>query len=60
MWGSALDKSAELRRLAEDTAADVLPPDLKLVIVPSPGVLIPADWRDADGGNSTVSAWPAR
>ena len=60
MWGHALDKSPELRRLAEDTAADVLPPDLKLVIVPSPGELIPADWRNADGGNSTVSAWPAR
>lgn len=45
MWGSALDKSAELRRLAEDTAADVLPPDLKLVIITSPGPVVPAQTR---------------
>jgi hypothetical protein len=37
MWGTELDQSAELRRRAEDIAADVLPPDLKLVIVGSPG-----------------------
>jgi len=39
VWGRALDGSAELRRVAEETAADVLPPDLKFAIVPSPDVL---------------------
>jgi hypothetical protein len=44
VWGSALDESAELRRLAEDTAADVLPSNLRFAIITSPPtpLLLPA------------------
>ena len=47
MWGPELDQSAELRRLAEETAADVLPPDLRLVIIvsPSPVLVVPLQTR---------------
>jgi hypothetical protein len=41
VWGSALDESADARRVAEDTAADLLPSDLKLAIVTSPGPVVP-------------------
>ena len=42
VWGTDLDTSADARRVAETIAADVLPPGLRLVIVPSPGPAIPA------------------
>jgi hypothetical protein len=42
VWGSALDESADARRGAEDIAADLLPSDLKLAIVTSPGPVVPA------------------
>jgi hypothetical protein len=45
VWGSALDESADARRVAEDTAADVLPSDLKLAIITSPGPVVPAQTR---------------
>jgi hypothetical protein len=52
--GSALDGSAEARRIAEDTASEVLPPDLRFGIVTSPDALVPADSRHADGGRPRV------
>jgi hypothetical protein len=53
VWGHALDESADARRVAEDTAADTLPSDIKLAIITGPGELIPADSRHADGGQPT-------
>lgn len=45
VWGSDLDASADARRLAEETAADVLPADLRFAIITSPGPLIPLRTR---------------
>jgi hypothetical protein len=46
VWGRDLDESADARRVAEDTAADLLPSDLKFAIITSLGpvtpVLLPA------------------
>ena len=41
VWGRALDESADARHVAEATAADLLPWDLKLAIVTSPGPVLP-------------------
>ena len=41
VWGSVLDESADARRVAEATAADLLPWDPKLAIVTSPGPVVP-------------------
>jgi hypothetical protein len=45
VWGRDLDESAEARRVAEDTAADLLPPDLRFAIITSPGELVPMSTR---------------
>lgn len=41
VWGSALDQSAEARRIAEESATGILPPDLRFAIVASPGMPVP-------------------
>jgi hypothetical protein len=42
VWGIALE-SAAARRVAEDTAADLLPSDVRFAIIASPGAVVPAD-----------------
>ena len=42
VWGTDLDTSADVRRVAEAIAADVLPPGLTLAILPAPAPAIPA------------------
>jgi hypothetical protein len=54
VWGTALNESAETRRIAEETAAEVLPTDVTLVIITGPGPVTPADSRHNDGGQPTV------
>jgi hypothetical protein len=41
VWGADLDESAHARRVAEDTAVDLLPSDLKFAIITSPGPVTP-------------------
>ena len=44
VWGIALE-SAAARRVAEDIAADILPPNLRFAIIASPGAVVPAQTR---------------
>ena len=54
VWARTLDKSSETRRIAEDTAAEVLPPDMDFVITTSAGRLVSLDSLQIDGGQATV------
>jgi hypothetical protein len=62
VWGSAFDTSAEARRVTEDTAADLLPSDLRLTIITSPEALVPmaAGSATLDRADGHRVAFPGR
>jgi len=62
VWGRALDTSADARRVAEDTAADLLPSDLRLTIITSPeaSVLMAAGSATLDRADGHRVAFPGR
>lgn len=54
VWGSVLDEDPRVQQTLETLASEVLPPELELVVEPSPGEWIAADSRHDDGGQPTV------
>jgi hypothetical protein len=59
MWGRSLDTSTDTRTVARDIAADVLPTDVRFVITPSPGEVVPAvsmDDKQRRGTRSRLAA----
>jgi hypothetical protein len=62
VWGMDLERSADARRVAEETAADLLPSDLRLRIVMSPDPLVPmaAGSATLDRADGHRVAFPGR